>query len=265
MKTILGRISNFPDQYLKEIEEVYTKCQSVQNIKQWLNSLNTLSISVEEGKGRYRQVENLIFELKVINLIKTINPECQIFYEPKGRQENGKTCDLLVVSNKNYLIELKSFHPQHKSTPIPYDYITEHNELIMDGHSYHDYQAVRGHLIDAAFDTENKIVNYDGNYTSVMGVLLGFYLHLEDLRDFITIYRSGRYRFDDPLGKMTVHNLKKKFKGNINEFWGFPFYQIGFELEKGKKVVSVSLLQGNDMRIALYAGSRTSRNKASLF
>lgn len=251
MKNILQRISNFPDEYLKEIEEVYTKCKSVQNIKRWRNSLNTLSISVAEGKGKYRQVENLVFELKAINLIKTINPECQIIYEPKGKQKNGKKCDLLVVSNKIYLIELKSFHPESKSTSIPYDYITENNELIMDDNSYHDYQAVRGHLIDATFDTEDKIENYDCNYTSVMGVLLGFYLHLEDLRDFITIYRRGHYRFDDPLGKMTVHNLRKKFKGNINEFWGFPFDQISFELEKGKNVVSVSLLQGKDERITL--------------
>lgn len=251
MKNILQRISNLPDEYLKEIEQIYTKCQSVQNIKQWFNSLNSLSISVEDGKGKYRQVENLIFELKVINFIKTINSECQITYEPKGKKENGKTCDLLVASNKIYLIELKSFHPEHRSTPIPYDYITENNELIMDGHSYHDYQAVRGHLIDATFDTEDKLENYDGNYTSVMGVLLGFYLHLEDLRDFITIYRRGQYRFDDPLGKMTVHNLRKKFKGNINEFWGFPFFQIGFELEKGKNAVSVSLSQGKDEKITL--------------
>ena len=87
MKSILQRISNFPGDYLKEIEEIYKKCQSVQNITKWFNNLNSLSIAVENGKGKYRQVEKLIFELKVINFIKNINPECQIIYEPKGKKK----------------------------------------------------------------------------------------------------------------------------------------------------------------------------------
>jgi hypothetical protein len=81
IKNSLQRLSHFPDGYLKDIEEVYTKCESVENINRWLNSLKTLSMSVEDGKGKYRQVENLIFELKVINFIKAINPKCHIIYE----------------------------------------------------------------------------------------------------------------------------------------------------------------------------------------
>ncbi|MBU2496170.1 MAG: hypothetical protein KJ935_06720 [Candidatus Omnitrophica bacterium] len=251
MKNILARISNFPKDYLKEIEGIYAKCQSVNNILQWFNSLNILSISVASGKGSYRQVENLIFELKVINFIKSINPECLITYEPRGKDKKGKSCDLLIEAQKKYLIELKSFHPSRKCAPIPYDHITENNELIMDGYCYHDLQAVRGHLLDETLDTEKKIKNYEGKYINVMGLLLGYYLHLEDLRDFVTIYRKGHYRFDDPLGKMTLHNLKGNFKGFIDEFWCFPFIQVGFELQKGKKAVSVSLIQGNDREIEI--------------
>jgi hypothetical protein len=251
MKSILQRISRFPPDYLKDIEEVYEKCQSVQNITKWFNNLNCLSIAVENGKGKYRQLENLIFELKAINYITKINPKCQIIYEPKGKNKQGKACDLLVISKKRYLVELKSFHPEDKSTPIPYEYITEHNELIMDSYSYHTRQAVQGHLIDETYDTEEKMSNYDENYIKVMAVLLGFYLHLESLRDFITIYRTGKYRADDAFGKMTVHNLTKNFIGNINEFWGFPFYQTGFDFVKGKTAVCVSLSQGKDREIIL--------------
>ena len=52
-----------------------------------------------------------------------------------------------------------AFCPQKnntKSTAIPYQHITEGNELIMDGYSYHDRQSVQGHLIDVTYDTENK-------------------------------------------------------------------------------------------------------------
>jgi len=77
------------------------------------------------------------------------------------------------------------------------------------------------------------------------------YLHLEDYRDFVTIYRRGHYRLDDPLGKMTLHNLNGNFEGCISEFWGFPFEQVGFELQDGKKAVSVSLWQDKDEEIIL--------------
>ena len=155
------------------------------------------------------------------------------------------------MSKEIYLIELKSFHPEHKSTPIPYEHITENNELIMDGHSYHNRQAVQGHLIDETYDTEEKMANYDENHINVMGVLLGFYLHLESLRDFVTIYRTGTYRFDDAFGKMTAYNLRKNFIGNINEFWEFPFYQTGFDFERGKNAISVSLSKKNDREVKL--------------
>ena len=79
----------------------------------------------------------------------------------------------------------------------------------MDGYSYHDYQSVRGHLIDVTYETEDKFSNYENIYFNIMGVSLDYYLHLEDLRDFVTIYRCGRHRGDDPLGKMTEYNLPK--------------------------------------------------------
>jgi hypothetical protein len=186
-----------------------------------------------------------------MNFIKTSFPDCHIIYEPRGSQKNRKTVDLLVSSSRSYLIELKSFHPKPKWATIPYEHITENNELIMDGHTYHDHQAVRGHLIDETFDIEEKIESYEADYITVMGVLLGFYLHLEDLRDFVTIYRTGRYRRDDPLGKMTVYNMKRSFKGNIDEFWGFPFYQTSFDLETGSEAVKVSLRKGEDEPILI--------------
>ncbi len=90
-------------------------------------------MAVEREKVTYRLLENHIFELKVINYIQNIWPESQIVYEPQGINKDSKNCDLLVQKNNKYLIELKSFHPQHKPTPIPYDHITKGNEIIMDG------------------------------------------------------------------------------------------------------------------------------------
>ena len=187
-----------------------------------------------------------------MNYVIDISENSQITYEPKGNVGKGKSCDLLVEADETYLIELKSFHPSNKSAPIPYEHITENNQVIMDGKSYHSFQAVRGHLIDETLDTEKKFKNYSGGHKNILGILLGFYVHLEDLRDFFTIYKKGGYRPDDPLGKMTMHKIgNESFIGNINEFWSFPFHQVGFDFEDGKKAVSLSIIQGKDTELKI--------------
>ena len=95
----------------------------------------------------------------------------------------------------------------------------------MDEENYHDYQAVRGHLIDETFDTEQKIKNYLHVDKHIIVLALNYYLGLEGLRDFVTQYKN-KERCDDPLSKMAKFEIqKKKIKliGNIDEFWGFPF------------------------------------------
>ena len=251
MRSIYQRISNFPEDFIKEVGTAYNRCLCVENISRWFKKFDLLSKVVENRKGTYRQLENHIFELKVINYFHNISSDSQIIYEPPVDISQGKNCDLLVKGRQSYLIELKSFHPDDKIAHIPYKYITENNELIMDGHCYHAYQAARGHLIDATYHTEEKMKNYEDKYINVMGVLLGFYLHLEDFRDFVAIYRNGKYRFDDPLGRMTLHIMEKEFTGNIKEFWGFPFQQVSFSFEQGKTVTSVSPVQFGDKEVKI--------------
>jgi hypothetical protein len=101
----------------------------------------------------------------------------------------------------------------------------------MDGESYHTYQATRGHLIDVTYETEEKVLNYPQVDVTVLALPVGFHLDEEDVRDFVHIYRHGRPRPDDPLGPMTVHNLRDPFAGTIGEFWTLPFPQEGFAFE----------------------------------
>jgi len=238
-----------PLDFIDEIRFVFNRLQSVQNISRWVKKFDSLSHAIENGDGKYRDIENHIFELKVINHIRQLNPDANITYEPVGKDQEGKNCDLLIEANHRYLIELKSFSPDTKATPIPYKHITEGNELIMDEYSYHDRQSVQGHLIDVAYDTEKKIENYEAGHIPILGVHIGFYLHIESLRDFIIIYRTGKYRYDDALGKMTVFNLKETFKGIIQEFWGFPFEQASFSFKRGEKALSVSLKPSMDKEV----------------
>ena len=135
--------------------------------------------------------------MKVINHIRQLNSDANITYETDWQRSTRENCDLLVEANYSYLIELKSFKPDTKVTPIPYKHITEGNELIMDGCSYHNRQSVQGHLIDVTYDTEEKIENYEDGHIPILGVHIGFYLHIESLRGFHYYIRTGKYRYDD--------------------------------------------------------------------
>ena len=75
-----------------------------------------------------------------------------------------------------------------------------------------------------------QIANYNLNCQTVLAVLVGFHLDIEGFRDFVFIYRNGAPRRDDPLGRMTMHNLGTPFIGNIQHFWALPFIQESFGL-----------------------------------
>jgi hypothetical protein len=188
MKEILSRVERFHSQFLEELETAYSDCRDVTNISSWFARIDELTEALERGDGTYRQVEDHIVELKIVNYVLKSFPGCFIAYEPKGVRHQGKNCDLEIkYRNARYLLEVKCFHPEWKKAEIPTQYIAENNEVIMDGESYHTYQATRGHLIDVTRHTEEKIENYDRPFTSVLAAPDGFHLNIEDLRDFVFI------------------------------------------------------------------------------
>jgi hypothetical protein len=168
-------------------------------------------------------------------------------YEPPGRVANGRNVDLeLCLDDERVLIEAKCFHPSDQEAEIPEAYIAPNNTVIMDPVTYHAFQATRGHLIDVTFETESKLANYDRPYTSVLAVPDGFHLGLEEFRDFVAIYRHGRPRPDDPLGTMTMHNLRGPFGGTIDQFWALPFPQESFDFRGDREPTIVAPTRNND-------------------
>lgn len=252
MKNIFSRIGRFHLQFLEEIETAYRDCRDITNISSWFGRFDDLTQAVERGRGTYRQVEDHIFELKIANYFLKSFPGCLIVYEPQGVRQKGKNCDLEIhYGDVRYLLEVKCFHPEWEKAKIPKKYIAENNEVIMDGESYHTYQATRGHLIDVARHTEEKIENYDRPFTSVLAVPDGFHLSIEDLRGFVFIYYHGRSRPDDPLGPMTMHNLDQSFNRTIDQFWAFPFPQESFLIEQGRNATVVAPLMSHDTEVLL--------------
>lgn len=246
----LERLENFSENFKQDIQLAIIKTSNVTNIQSWLKRFDQLTKGLPKGKVNYRQIEDHIFELKIICFLIDTQPNIKITYEPVGINKNGKNCDLLAkTESHNYLIEIKCIHPEDRESQIPFQHITQNNTIIMDGVCYHQYQATRKHLIDMSLHTEEKIKNYGDDFKTIFATHEGFYLNIEDFRDFITIYKFNKHRIDDPLGRMTIHNMTKPFENLINEFWAFPFYQDGFDLKPNCYPRSIFPLQSEDKRI----------------
>lgn len=230
----------------------YSACSNVNNIDAWFRRLDELTLSREHGTGTYRRIEDHIFELKVTHYLNSSFPGVALTYEPEGIHANGRNCDLAATrGGKRYLIEVKSFHPEHRRRTIPVERIAPNNNVVMDEESYHSYQATRGHLIDVVYETEAKIANYEPGAVTVLAVPDGFHLNGEDLRDFVFIYRNNRPRPDDPLGPMTMHNLRGTFLGAINEFWAMPFPQESFYCSGDEAPTVIAPLMHEDRPVAI--------------
>jgi len=239
MNKVLARLEFLNASFREEIASAYAECVCVTNINAWYRRLDELSVAIQSGTGTFRQIEDHVFELKIMRYLKMLSDDAEFVYEPPGIDPNGRNCDLSVIrGERRFLIEIKSFHPEPKSREIPRKYVAQNNILCMDERTYHNYRATRGHLMDVTKQTEEKFANYHPGSKTALAVPDGFYLHREDLRDFVFLYRRGRPRDDDPLGPMTVHNLRRGFRGSVDEFWAFPFEQLSFHLE-GARLPSV--------------------------
>ncbi|HJX10550.1 MAG TPA: hypothetical protein VJ733_08610 [Candidatus Binatia bacterium] len=252
MDKIFQRIDRFFMEFLAEMETAYDACSNVSNIEAWYRRLDELTLARERGDATYRQIEDHVFELKVINYLNLSFLGVELTYEPLGIRPEGRNCDLGAKrEGREHLIEIKSFHPEPYRKRVPTKRIAPTTKVHMDEESYHAYQATRGHLIDVVYETEQKIANYVSGPVAVLAVPDGFHLNREDLRDFVYIYRNGRPRYDDPLGPMTMHNLRGRFSGSIKEYWAMPFPQESFACHNDKAPAVIGALINEDRDITI--------------
>jgi hypothetical protein len=229
----IRRLPRFDVVFLERMAIEFDACKAVTNIGRWMDKFEQLSAAIERGDGKYRQIQDHLFELQVISRLVRLGQAHDIVYEPSPMNPKGPNCDLAAeIDGNRYLIELKCIHPNWQDKSIPGDHIATNNMVIMDGPSYHGYEAGRDKLIEHSRAAERKFANYKKGYRCVLGLLVGFHLDVESLRDFVFIYRHGLARPDDFLGKMTLHALDRlgKFSGGVDEFWSLPFESEDFSL-----------------------------------
>jgi hypothetical protein len=222
--------------------------ETVTNGGRWVRRFEEICLAVDAGTEQHRRLDNHLFELKAMSHFVDLGIG-KLTYEPEGRP-GGKNCDVLIeTAQERVLVELKAFHPTEKSKAIPYKYITPGNVLDMDPDLYHQFQSTRGHLLDVAFDVEDKLDSYPDPKRGVMAVLVDFYLGLEDYRDFVAVYR-GCPRLDDPLATMSQHALRARtYKRSIDEFWSLPFDQFGCDFKPGSAALVVEPQEDQDRPI----------------
>ena len=234
IEEILRSRTAYPENYVGEIAQRWVLLDDIEGGRSLGNKIENTATG--EACDLHRQLESLLFELKLLSwLAERVDHRC-IQYEPSGRDPEGPRVDfVLQTDERKWLIEAKSFHPDDRWTPIRFEYVPARNVPAMDGESFHRIQAVRGGLIHETIDAERKAENYDGRYQLVVATLVGFYLGREELRDFVAFYQDSP-RCDDPLRDMARHYMEEHdltFQGSVSQFWGLKFHPLSFEAESG--------------------------------
>lgn len=188
MPEVFRRMPAFDVEFLEQIESKISKCKAVVGIDKWTRRLEQLSAALEQGNGTYRQIEDHLFELKVIaRLVRTRHAK-NITYEPRPLDAGGPNCDLAFeTDDQTYLLELKCIHPEWVNQDVRHEHIAPNNLVVMDGPAYHIYEAGRDKLISHSTAAEGKFANYPPGQRTVLVLLTGFHVDLEDVRDFVFI------------------------------------------------------------------------------
>jgi len=137
------------------------------------------------------------------------SPRVLRYIPTEGNVHNAPKLRHFAIGPTSCLMNSSGFHPEARQKAIPQSHISPNNELIMDPISYHQYQAVRGRLIDVAHEAETKFQNYDPGYVRILGVLLNFYLPGDDLEDFVALYRA------DPDLTILLHDDRIQPRGSV--------------------------------------------------
>lgn len=225
----------FPAHYINEVVAVAPSLSRVRGAASWHRRMLG---ALQGAHDVHRDVQALLFELKTINWIsKAVDLET-VEYEPVGLNPSGKRTDL-HMSSLNLRADLKTFHPEEIEAAIPGEHIPERNVLVMDPVTYHGIQAVRGHLIGASIDVEEKGHNYDPGSRLALIVSSDFNLTLRHFAEFVAFYHNGVGVPEDGLRDMSVHFMRQKgwrFSRTITAFWAFRFSQDSLRLEAANAV-----------------------------
>ena len=196
--------------------------------------------SIKQIKAGGRSLFHLAHETHnelcvALALLENSNPSFRLLeYEPV-LSGTPKSIDFRALSGAySYYVDVKTIRPKLNNKWIQYEkltkFISKNNSLFLvrewlGGEIWHSFFSSRGKMLSYSKELEEKVLsgNLSNGSNRIVMVFCGddYHWHEDSLEDFISFYRSGRHRKDDPFGEMEAHEVKSKkisFYRNITNF-----------------------------------------------
>lgn len=206
--------------------------------------------SGEHPGSAYVELDGALFEFRTIRLLNRRSSIHSLRYEPEGVEISGKRIDLSFEANGlMHALELKSTNPQSVQRRIPHEKFSA-NTLFTNELYYGWLSSARSHLVEFLYDTEQKLANYRPFDRTILAIYENFFVEEDELFSLWWYYRNQTPFAGDALGRMMAYEAKQKnfrFNLTIDELWGLPFSQFGFDFRNGERLTR---LRDLDVRTA---------------
>ena len=227
-------VDDIPKVFLKSILRESEHLKDVTQGERWCKRFCDLTRRVASVENWDRQVEDHVFELKVISFISDVLGPASWKLEYESQPTHGvKNVDLkLDINGRSYLIEVKCVHPpfwSEKGTAtstldrpiIP----NEINDVTVRS---------RKRLIERVSDAEAKMASYEIDESlKILAISVNAQLRVFELETFAQYYYTGEFSLEDELADQTRRYVKDQgiaFAHSLDAFWSFR-YQSNLSIE----------------------------------
>lgn len=219
-------------QYAKDVTDEYsTRFQkSGTTFADWKKSIErfqaTVDVVIDQGRSHFHAVDEAHNELCIADGILATGQFAQLDYEP-ALTGTDQTIDFRGTAGNGFeaYIDVKTIKPKYKDRWDQFEqarresWLPDNVEVVLGkkwlgGEIWHSMFASRSRMLEYTLELEAKIAAAGlANATTTTFLALcgnGFDWHEDELEDFVSFYRSGAYRTDDPWGKAEAHHMKAK-------------------------------------------------------
>lgn len=208
--------------YRKTVVETYSNRfqENEDRFADWQRLIDSFSGAVEavlrHGREKFHAVDEAHNELCIAHVFLS-NPDpsfVSLEYEP-ALSGTDKSIDFRAVTEDGRVvyIDVKTIKPKPTDRWDQYEralkegWLPENVKVLLSeewhgGELWHNMFAARSRMLEYALELEQKITdaNLAGDKTTFVLALCGegFYWHQDELEDFVSFYRTGQHREDDP-------------------------------------------------------------------
>jgi hypothetical protein len=189
---------------------------------------DALKIVGKQGRKHFRAVDEAHNEICVADAVLS-DPSaagCKLLYEP-ALPNTDKTVDFVLeeADGRLTLVDVKTIKPEPRDRWDQYEravkdnWFPENVSFVLErewlgGELWHTAFASRARFLEYSLELEAKIAASSYGDKARRRILMlcgeGFNWHQDELEDFVSFYRSGVHRADDPLALAEARYIKEK-------------------------------------------------------